>query len=154
MLLVRRRQSAALAARHDLVKSLVRPAERRSMIEVGESGIHGRGAFTTVAVAKGDVFHVAPMMIFDCAQAPHAAKTWVSHYVFYVADCPNDPDCEITALALSPISFVNHARPSNCAFQVNVAAQTISFVALRDLRAGEEVTIDYEDFAERIGVAD
>lgn len=122
------------------------------MIDVRSSPIHGRGAFATENVRRGQLFHTAHLLIFDCRQSAAVAQTAAAFYVFHVEDCPGEPDHEVTGIALSPISFVNHSRPCNAAFEVDGAARTVRFTALRDIPAGEEITIDYGDFAAKLGI--
>ena len=122
------------------------------MIEVRSSAIHGRGAFATGAIRCGQMFHTAHLLMFDCEQSAALAGTAAANYVFHVEDCPDDPNKDMTGLALSPISFVNHRRPCNASFQVNGGALTVTFTALRDIEAGEEITIDYGDFAGKLGI--
>jgi hypothetical protein len=122
------------------------------MIEVRNSSIHGRGAFTTAAIRKGETFHTAHLLVFDGDQAEAVAKTVAAHYVFYIADHPTNPTLDVTGLAMSPISFVNHTPQCNADFVVDPAASTVSFTARRDIAAGEEVTIDYGDFAAKLGI--
>ncbi len=123
------------------------------MIDVKASAIHGRGVFATTAIEAGQSFHTAHLLIFDGAQHAALQETVACHYVFHVADCPNGSDRDTTGLAMSPISFVNHHRPPNAVFVVDAISQTITFTAARPIAAGEEVTIDYGDFAEKIGIA-
>jgi hypothetical protein len=122
------------------------------MIEVRSSPIHGRGAFAGGMLRRGEVFHTAHMLVFDCAQSAAIARTAAAFYVFHVDDCPGEPEHEVTGIALSPISFVNHARPCNASFAVDAVSRTVSFTALRDIPAGEEITIDYGDFAAKLGI--
>jgi SET domain-containing protein len=123
------------------------------MIEVGVSSIHGRGAFAAVDIAKGTAFHVAHLMVFGCEEAEAVTATSIGAYVFYIEDCPNGGTHDHVGLAMSPISFINHRLPPNAAFTVNSAALTVTFTALADIAAGEELTIDYGDFAEKLGIA-
>ncbi|MDZ4761714.1 MAG: SET domain-containing protein-lysine N-methyltransferase [Alphaproteobacteria bacterium] len=121
------------------------------MVEVRTSSIHGRGAFAVNRIKHGELFHVAHLLVFDCSQSRAVNATVAGHYVFYIADCP-EPDCDVTGLAMSPISFVNHRRPCNASFEVSATDRTVSFTALRDIEKGEEITIDYGDFAAKIGI--
>lgn len=41
------------------------------------------------------------------------------------------------------LDLANHNRNANCDFRLSEDAKSIELVALRDLRAGEEVTISY-----------
>jgi uncharacterized protein len=119
------------------------------MIEVRASPIHGRGVFAHEAIAAGQRFHVAHLLVFSGAEQAAIDRTAVGHYVFHVAD---SPDGDVTGLAMSPMSFVNHHRPANAAFEVDASAQTIAFTALTTIAEGEEITIDYGDFADRLGI--
>jgi uncharacterized protein len=124
----------------------------RNMIEVRSSPIHGRGAFATSAIRRGDMFHTAHLLVFDCEQSAALARTAAANYVFHVEDCPGDPSSDTTGIALSPISFVNHDATCNATFVVNSSALTVTFTALREIEAGEEITIDYGDFAGKLGI--
>jgi hypothetical protein len=122
------------------------------MIEVRSSPIHGRGAFASGAIRRGELFHTAHLLVFDCEQSAALEKTAAANYVFHVEDCPDDPNSDMTGIALSPISFVNHDRKCNASFEVNAGSLTVTFTALRDIEAGEEITIDYGDFAGKLGI--
>lgn len=122
------------------------------MIEVRSSPIEGRGVFATQALSPGAPFHTAELLIFDLDEYPALQQTRAAHYVFHVSDDPAESGKSVTGLAMSRISFINHARPANCSFQVDADTSTVSFAALRDIAAGEELTIDYGDFAEKLGL--
>lgn len=122
------------------------------MIEVRTSPIHGRGAFALDAIRPGSEFHLAHLLIFPCSQWSAVQETSAAHYVFHVEDCPDHPERSRLGLAMSPMSFVNHSRKPNAAFRVNIRNQTITFSALRAIAAEEEITIDYGDFAEKLGI--
>jgi hypothetical protein len=122
-------------------------------IEVRTSSIHGRGAYATRDIAEGEAFHVAPLLLFPCAEADALQGTRAADYVFHVEDCPDHPGRSIVGLAMSPMSFVNHSARASAAFAVDPKAETITFTALRAIVDGEEITIDYGDFAEKLGIA-
>jgi SET domain-containing protein len=122
------------------------------MIEVRSSPIHGRGAFASSAIRRGELFHTAHLLTFDCDQSAALSRTAAANYVFHVEDCPGDAGGDMTGIALSPISFVNHNRTCNASFEVNAGSLTVAFTALRDIAAGEEITIDYGDFARKLGI--
>lgn len=124
------------------------------MIEVRSSRIHGRGVFASQAIEEGQVFHKAHLLVFPSAQYPALQDTVAAHYVFHVAEAADGSPNTVNGLAMSPISFINHSRAASCAFEVDPDSQTIRFTALRPIDAGEELTIDYGDFAERSGISD
>jgi len=123
------------------------------MIEVRTSSIHGRGAFAAVDIPEGTAFHVAHLMVFGCEEVAAINATSIGAYVFYIEDCPNGGAHDHVGLAMSPISFINHGVPSNSAFVVDPAALTVTFTALSDIPAGQELTIDYGDFAAKLGIS-
>lgn len=121
------------------------------MIDVRDSGIHGRGAFASAAIRQGQTFHTAHLLAFDCSETEAINATAVGAYVFYIEDCPGHTHDRV-GLAMSPISFINHSRTASAAFKVDAASQTVTFTALRDIAAGEELTIDYGDFAAKLSL--
>ena len=124
------------------------------MIEIRTSSIHGRGVFATGPIGRGEIFHSAHLLVFPAAEYPALQETVAAHYVFHISDGEDGSQNTTNGLAMSPISFINHARDACCAFEIDQQAQTIAFSAQRDIRSGEELTIDYGDFAERLGIAD
>ncbi len=122
------------------------------MIEVRQSAIHGRGVFAAQNIASGAKFHTAHLLIFPVPQYDALQATVAAHYVFHVADDPDGSPHTINGLAMSPMSFINHSKAANCSFVTDADAQTVSFTALRDIPSGEELTIDYGDFAARAGI--
>ncbi len=107
--------------------------------------------FATRPIRRGETFHTAHLLVFGCEQAAAVAQTTVAHYVFHIEDC--DDTRAVTGIALSPISFANHARPASAAFHVDAREHTVSFTALRNIAADEEITIDYGDFADKLGLS-
>lgn len=124
------------------------------MIEVRSSPIHGRGVFASRPIPAGAPFHTAHLLIFGADQHAALQQTAASHYVFHVRDDPIASPAAVTGLAMSPISFINHARDASCTFAIDEAAMTVTFTAQCEIAAGEELTIDYGDFAEKIGLED
>ena len=75
-------------------------------------------------------------------------STLLHHYVFYVdEDAAGDMRA---AVAFGEISMCNHSPKANADFAVDAVAQTVTLSANQAIRPGDEVLIDYEDFAEEI----
>jgi len=91
--------------------------------QVLPSKIHGKGRFTDQTILKGNLVLIVNGEIKPKAEAPRK---------FPITDELNI-DCDDT--------FVNHSKENN----LDLVGQ-IFFVANRDISAGEELTMDYEQF--------
>jgi hypothetical protein len=103
---------------------------------VRHSGIAGRGLFASTAIAQEEIV---------CIKAGHLlTKTEFAQY----AAVANDAELQIAdGLFLAPVAeaqfedlmmFLNHS----CEPNVGIQGQIV-FVAMRDIAAGEELTLDY-----------
>jgi len=91
------------------------------------SQIHGRGIFTKRDIEKGYTFYEIPFRFVLFGPAPRCAyignDTWIS-----------DKDV---------LNYINHSCNPNTFFHIRL--QTNSCLsALRPIRAGEEITVDYD----------
>ena len=102
-------------------------------IEV-RGGRLGRGVFATRAFAEGDTVEVCPTL--EIPDAESAGK--LADYVF------GTEDEKVVLLILGFGMLYNHAAEANVEY-VQDAPDTISYVTLRDVKAGEELTISYGD---------
>jgi hypothetical protein len=100
-------------------------------LEVRE-GRHGRGVFAARAFAKGERLEVCHVLELPGTEV--VGK--LGDYVFGTGD-----DDEVL-LVLGYGMLYNHSAEPNAEY-VEEAPRTITFLALRDVRAGEELTIDY-----------
>jgi uncharacterized protein len=119
-----------------------------SSVEVKESPFHGRGLFAAVAISAGDIIAVYPLLVLSQADTATVRSTLLHHYVFYVDE--NESGEMRAAVAFGEISMCNHSPKANADFIVDAQAQTVTLSARRSLSPGEEVLIDYEEFAEEI----
>lgn len=107
-----------------------------SLIEVRKIPAKGRGVFATQFIAEGTIFERAPVLVmpakdFDGAQE----ETVLSHYMFEWGK-------NTVAVALGFGSLYNHSYSPNARYE-DVSRQMKNYVAIRDIQAGEEVTINY-----------
>jgi hypothetical protein len=101
----------------------------------------GRGIFARDAIAAGTMIEAAPVVIVSAAECALLDRTILHDYYFH---WDGDPDGEGRgALGLGLVSLCNHSsRP--CARVIrNFAERTLDLVALTDVLAGAEITIDY-----------
>jgi SET domain-containing protein len=96
---------------------------------------YGRGIFATRDIKKGEMIHEAPIIISPSNEYKYLKKTKIMDYVFWWGD-----DC---ALALGYGSLFNHSYTPNALYEYNKANQTIDFYAHTDIKANDEILINY-----------
>jgi uncharacterized protein len=101
-------------------------------IRIGETE-HGRGVIATAEIAAGETIEVAPILELGEGDA----SGLLDDYTVSLGD-----DLPGVALLLGYGSLYNHADEPNAEY-VTVADDAYAFVALRDIEAGEQVTISY-----------
>ena len=99
----------------------------------------GRGVFAARPFAAGELVEVCPVVLL---RKPYEAlhkelKTVVFHW-----EVPEGA-AATQALALGYGSLYNHASPSNLRYETDAQALVIRLVAVRNVEAGEELTINY-----------
>ncbi|WP_434751381.1 SET domain-containing protein [Paenibacillus amylolyticus] len=111
------------------------------MIEVkqsrlGEGGEFNRGVFATVDIAKGQLIHQAPVVPYPNEDHEHIEKTILEDYVF-------EYGANHTAILLGYGSLINHSYEPNATYDINFENHTFDFYAYKDIKAGEEILINY-----------
>ena len=114
---------------------------------LAQSAIHGLGVFAVAPIAKGTAiwrFASGLDMEFDPAivdTLPAHVQTFFSHYGYL------DRNMKRIILCFDDARFVNHSDTPNVATDYAQDAYGLD-VALRDIAAGEELTMDYGGFEE------
>ena len=106
-----------------------------TFIEVKESGIHGRGLFTTIDISVGTkILIIAGEVITgdECERREELGNV----YIFWNGD--NYIDVENTR----KIKYINHNCEYNCEVE-DKDDYSLYLTAATDIPAGEELTIDY-----------
>lgn len=96
----------------------------------------GRGVFALVRFAAGAVMEEAPVVVLDPAHSTLILRT-------DLGDMPFDWFDDREALVMGLGSFYNHSYAPNARYVRHRERLTMAFVALRDIAAGEEITINY-----------
>ncbi len=101
--------------------------------------IKGKGVFANQDYTNGDTVEIAPVIILLAAYSalPPRLKT----RVFNWGDLTKGSAA--SALALGYGSLYNHANPANLKFIAHSEAETITFIALKPISKGDELTINY-----------
>jgi SET domain-containing protein len=103
-----------------------------------ETSGKGRGVFTSEDIPAGTVVEVSPVIVMDSEARKLIDQTLLHDYIFEWG-----PDRRQCAMALGYVALYNHATPSNCEYEMDYADALISVRAVRDIRAGEELFINY-----------
>jgi uncharacterized protein len=112
--------------------------EPPSSVRVEETR-HGRGVVAATDISKGETIETCPVLVLGEGDASGI----LDDYVVSLGD-----EVEGTALMLGYGSLYNHSEEPNAEYLWE-ADDVYSFVALRDIAAGEEITITYgEDWWE------
>ncbi|MBM4762853.1 SET domain-containing protein [Bacillus sp. B15-48] len=110
------------------------------MIEIKTStlsdGEFNRGVFATKDIAKGYLIHEAPVISYPNEQHVHIEKTLLADYAF-------EYGINHTAILLGYGMLFNHSYHPNAIYEINFDNHTFEFYAYKDIKAGEEILINY-----------
>ncbi|MBO9129366.1 SET domain-containing protein [Bacillus sp. 165] len=110
------------------------------MIEVKTStlsnGEFNRGVFATQDIAKGQLIHEAPVIAYPNEEHVHIEKTLLADYAF-------EYGINHTAILLGYGMLFNHSYQPNADYEINFDNHTFDFYAYKDIKAGEEILINY-----------
>lgn len=112
-------------------------------VRVGQSSIHGLGAFAVTRIAKGTpIWRFTPG--FDLALDPRLVDEQPAHFrqallhYGYI-----DHRLKRFILCCDDARFINHSDAPNVGIHFDLDPYGVD-IALRDIAAGEEITVDYQ----------
>lgn len=99
----------------------------------------GRGAYAARAHAAGELVESCPVILLSNAYAsiPQEVRRLLFNWGV-LADSTNRH-----CLALGYGSMYNHENPSNMRYEADPNARVLRFIAVRDIAADEELTVNY-----------
>ena len=107
----------------------------------------GRGVVADREIACGELIERAPVLIIPEAERGVVDATNAGNYIFMWEHNTVAADLYTgkgrAAVILGHASLVNHSDTPNCDFVRFIEALTLDLFALRTIRTGEELTIDY-----------
>jgi SET domain-containing protein len=98
----------------------------------------GRGVFSSTPIQENDLVEECPLIEIPAEDFDAVTSTHVVNYCFFL-----NKEQNILSVALGFGSIYNHAFPCNAHHMIDREAKTITFFALRDIKPGEEITINY-----------
>ena len=110
-----------------------------TLVEIGETKNKGRGVFARKPIKADTIIETSPVIVMSDKDRKLLDKTLLHDYIFEW-----EPDGEkMCCMALGWVPIYNHSYESNCEYFMNYADQTIYIQTVRDIRSGEELTINY-----------
>lgn len=112
-----------------------------SKIRLGPSTLSGagRGVFATAAIQAGELIESCPVIALkDVRDREKLRRTGLINYYFLWGDKRDRP-----AICLGFGSLYNHSYEPNAAYKKFIEQEQMDFFALKDIQAGEEITVNY-----------
>jgi SET domain-containing protein len=112
---------------------------RNPQLYIGETEQKGRGVFTRRVIKADVVIETAPVIVMTHEHRQLLDQTLLHDYIFEW-----QPDGVLMCcMALGWVPMYNHSYTSNCEYFMNYDDQTMYVQTVRDIKAGEELTINY-----------
>ncbi len=105
---------------------------------VAKTPDRGRAVFTSKKIKKGTVIEIAPMIVFSEKDRELINDTFIYEYYFEWGKSGRKG-----ALALGFGSLYNHSYTPNARYIPDFDLNILEFEAIRDIKAGEEITTNY-----------
>jgi hypothetical protein len=120
----------------------------RSPLAVVDFGVRGRGIVALAGIESGHLVERSPVLIIPSSERAAVDKTIIFTYVFMWEHHTVEQDLYShrgrSAIALGYTSLLSHSTEPNCIFIRHIDELFIDVFAKRAIRAGEELTIDYQ----------
>jgi hypothetical protein len=121
---------------------------QRAPLRIAHLGRRGRGVVVDAPIRRGQLVERSPVLVIPDGDRAATDGTVVLTYVFmWEHGTVEEYLCKHqgwAAIALGFTSLLNHSYAPNCGFVRDIDELAIDLVALRDIEAGEELTIDYQ----------
>jgi len=114
------------------------PLRQEVCLEVKAIPRKGRGVFALRPFHPGDIVERSPVIVLSADHWQICEKTDLHNYAFGWG-----PDRDEAAIALGFGSLFNHSYDPNAFYRKRPEAGVIEFVALTDIRPGDEITVNY-----------
>jgi hypothetical protein len=99
----------------------------------------GRGVFALVNIKKGDIIETAPVVPVSKANVVESGEAPDGYLLEWDGNYEDEEYC----MPLGYIMMYNHAAEPNIWLDQDYEAYTMKAIALRDIKAGEELCWDY-----------
>ena len=107
----------------------------------------GRGLFAKRRIKEGTVIDNAHFILIPYSDYDLLDDTIIGNYC-HIWDDPNRPPGFDAALCMSFCEFINHSFDPNVRYQYDYDTQTIEWIAIKDIKKGQELKVNYNGFVE------
>ena len=107
-------------------------------VYIDTSGERGRGVFTSEGIEEGMVIETSPVIVMSRDERKLLDQTKLHDYIFEWG--ANKDQC---CMAMGYVPVYNHSYKSNCEYEMDFEKELISIKAIRFIKAGEELFINY-----------
>ena len=98
----------------------------------------GNGVFTSQPIKANTIIEESPVIIMSARERKLLDETLLHDYIFEWGD--NKMQC---CMAMGYVPVYNHSYLSNCEYEMEFRLKIIRIKAMRDIRKGEELFINY-----------
>ena len=105
-------------------------------VVVKDSQIHGKGIFSSILIPKGELVMVIEGEVISGDECERREEEDNNVYIFW------NGDTYIDTVNTDKIKYINHDCAPNCEV-IDRNEESLNLVADRDIKPGEEITIDY-----------
>ena len=102
----------------------------------------GRGAFAKKPIKKDTIIDVAYVVPIPNKEYKKIYKTILYNYC-YIWEDPEHMPAFRNAITLSVSQFINHSYKPNLRYLYDYENKAIEFSAIKNIRKGEELTVNY-----------
>ena len=112
--------------------------QRLPFLYIAPSPLGGRGVFTGKHIPNISLIELCPVIVVPEKDVPLIHESHLHDYYFLWGE-----DEEQCAIALGFGSLYNHSYDPNAEYIIDLEQQTIDFVSIREIQAGEEILVNY-----------
>jgi len=109
-----------------------------SCLFIGATDSMGHGVFTSENIEEGTIVETSPVIVMSREERKLLDQTLLHDYIFEWGK-KKDQCC----MALGYVPVYNHSYRSNCEYEMDFENKTIHIKAVRFIKAGEELFINY-----------
>ena len=111
---------------------------RNNMVFLKQITGKGRGVMAAIDLAAHTLIETAPVIVMEAKDRLLLDQTLLHDYIFEWGE--SKTQC---CMALGLVPMYNHSNKSNCEYFMNYADETIDIKTMEDVKAGDELTINY-----------